>query len=59
MTTQICTECSHEYDDETVNIPTPIEDRMCFKCGSILSDDEIAALVQKLQTQAAQEAGGE
>lgn len=57
MTIQICTECLHEYDDEAVNIPSPIEDKMCFKCGTVLSDEEIALLVHGSQGAAEQTQG--
>jgi hypothetical protein len=52
MTIQTCKECSHEYDNETVVIPTPIPDKMCFNCGTILTDEEINALIQKAQAEA-------
>lgn len=40
-----CNFCANEYDEVNLQIPTPIPDKMCAECGTILSDEEIANLI--------------
>jgi hypothetical protein len=44
MSDQVCLECNHSYNLESVQIPKPIPDNMCSNCGTILLEEEIAAL---------------
>jgi hypothetical protein len=43
-----CSECSKEYDPETVNIPSPMLDRMCYICGNTVTEEEGIALAAEL-----------
>lgn len=44
MNTQTCSQCKNVYDLDTVSIPTPIPDKMCSNCGTVLTDEEILSL---------------
>lgn len=43
-----CSECSKEYDPETVDIPSPLPDRMCYICGNTVTEEEGVALAAEL-----------
>lgn len=51
MANQNCQDCGKEYDDENVNIPTPIPQNMCFRCGTQLTDAEVSALIASLNNE--------
>lgn len=42
-----CKDCGTEYTPLSVTIPSPIPDGMCAICGTQLSDQKIAELVEK------------
>jgi rRNA maturation endonuclease Nob1 len=44
-----CEHCHNEYNEELVNIPTPIPDGMCAYCGTQLTEKEIADLIKEFQ----------
>lgn len=39
MTT--CSACNSEYNEEELNIPNPIPDKMCAVCGTVLTNEKI------------------
>lgn len=41
-----CQDCGHEFDPNSVEVHTPIPNNVCFRCGSELSESEIAALIE-------------
>jgi len=47
MANQTCPDCGSTYDPDSVNLPSTIPDKMCAKCGTTLTDAEIAALQSK------------
>ena len=41
---ETCKDCGSQYDPNSVDIPTPIPDKMCALCGTLLSDEKIEEL---------------
>lgn len=41
----ICEHCHKDYNLETVNIPSPLPDRMCAYCGTELTEEEVQILI--------------
>ncbi len=44
MATATCIECGSTYDD-TATVSKPYPDKSCFKCGTVLTDEQIAAII--------------
>ena len=40
-----CNECNSLYNKDTVNIPTPMPDYMCAKCGTQLTKEQVQTLI--------------
>ena len=49
-----CNTCGHDHD-ESVVIPSPIPDKMCAECGTVLTDEEIKNLAPPAPPQLAPE----
>lgn len=45
----ICKDCGSEYDSTSVEIPSPLPDRVCAVCGTELSAEKIAEIVAKIR----------
>lgn len=43
----ICKDCGAKYDHASVTIPSPLPDRVCATCGTQLSVEKVAELVQQ------------
>lgn len=41
---ETCPHCNNEYDPENVSIPDPLPDRVCFHCGTELTEAQIEEL---------------
>lgn len=48
MAEQNCTQCGHSYDPDSTVVPSPIPDKMCSECGTVLTDEEIANLTPEI-----------
>lgn len=49
MAEQSCEQCGNTYDPDVVSIPSPIPDKMCSECGTVLTDEQIETLITLLE----------
>lgn len=47
---ETCSECKSVYNKDTVNIPRPLPDYMCAKCGTQLTKEYIQTLIPNSKT---------
>ena len=44
MAMVVCTECGSTYDD-SLTVSKPYPDKSCYKCGTVFTDEQIAAII--------------
>lgn len=42
-----CEQCNALYDEQNINVPTPLPDGMCAVCGTQLTQEQIKELIAK------------
>ena len=45
---ETCNSCGSNYDSSNINILSPIPDGMCAECGTVLSQEKIDKLYEKI-----------
>lgn len=57
MANKTCSQCGSTYNPETVEIPSPLLDGMCFECGTVHSSEDLENIIPEHIKQSLQQTG--